>query len=108
MRRGTTPTIIMNVSGDDLADNNIYITIRQGACLIIKGPEDITRTPGEDADTCILSVSYTQSETLKLTPGEDAYIQLRVISSDQIVKESGIISLGPVDVVLQEGVLSYA
>jgi hypothetical protein len=108
MRRGTTPTIIMNVAGDDLSGDNMYITVRQGALLIIKGPDDITRTTGEDPDTCILSTTYTQEETLSLKAGMEASIQLRIIEADGTVKESGIISLGVVDDVLQEGVLSYA
>ena len=108
MRRGTTPTIIMNVAGDDLSGDNMYITVRQGALLIIKGTDDISRTTGEDPDTCILSTTYTQEETLSLKAGQEASIQLRIIEADGTVKESGIISLGLVDDVLQEGVLSYA
>ena len=107
MRRGTTPTIIMNVAGDDLSRDNMYITVRQGALLIIKASDEITRTTGEDPDTCILSTTYTQEETLSLKAGQEASIQLRIIESDGTVKESGIISLGLIDDVLQEGVLNY-
>lgn len=98
----------MNVAGDDLSGDNIYITVRQGALLIIKASDEITRTTGEDPDTCILSTTYTQEETLSLKAGQEASIQLRIIEADGTVKESGIISLGLVDDVLQEGVLSYA
>lgn len=107
MRRGTTPTIIMNVAGDDLDEYNIYVTLKQDALKIIKKTWQITREAGDDPDTCILSIPFTQEETLSLKAGREASIQLRVIAPDGIVKESGIISLGLVDEVLQEGVLSY-
>lgn len=97
----------MNVAGDDLSRDNMYITVRQGALLIIKASDEITRTTGEDPDTCILSTTYTQEETLSLKAGQEASIQLRIIESDGTVKESGIISLGLIDDVLQEGVLNY-
>ena len=97
----------MNVAGDDLSRDNMYITVRQGALLIIKSSDEITRTTGEDPDTCILSTNYTQEETLSLKAGQEASIQLRIIESDGTVKESGIISLGLIDDVLQEGVLNY-
>lgn len=72
MRRGTTPTLTLELDGvDDLTVfDKIIITFKQGSTQIDKEPE-IT-------DDGKLSVRFTQQETLKLTAGKDTLVQAKM------------------------------
>ena len=68
MRRGTTPTIIGNVSPAEYLMNSatVYMTVRQGDYEVTKTGADLT--VAEEAGQ--VAMTLTQEETLKLWNGK--------------------------------------
>lgn len=97
MRRGTTPTLIFNVSGiKNIEIKSAFLTLRQRSATIEKNISDLTIT--EETVECML----TQSETLSLTAGADIEVQLRCLSKGGTAYASQIIRI-PVERILKEG-----
>lgn len=103
MRRGTTPTIIIRVIGEDFDGATMYVTLEQGSYEVTKTGDDVTVTPTESGST--VSIFLSQSETLGFSKGT-ARIQIRWIDSGGIAQASPIksIDVGPI---LLEGVIDY-
>lgn len=104
MRRGTTPTININVTGETFAGATLYVTIEQGALEITKTNDDLTVTV--DGNNSVVSVFLTQEETLQFVQG-NARIQIRWITSDGTAKASPIKNI-IINPILLEGVITYA
>lgn len=103
MRRGTTPTIIINVTGEDFEDSTLYVTLEQGALELTKSGNDVLVTPTETGST--VAIFLTQEETLMFTKGT-AKIQIRWIDSSGIAQASPIKNI-EVNPILLEGVIEY-
>lgn len=84
MRRGTTPTIVINIKGIEMSDiATWYITIAQDSVQITKTGEDVTIEGTE------LRIALTQQETMKFKSGEVS-VQIRAKTTDNEVIASGI------------------
>lgn len=99
MRRGTTPTLQITVTGlTDIEVQNLYLTLRQGQTTIEKTESGVT------IDGEVISATLTQEETLSLTAKMDVAMQLRVLSTNNTAYASNIITV-PVEAILKEGVI---
>lgn len=104
LTRGTTPTIIIEFEDEINLDNvdYFYLTIKQYGCEITKKSDD-ERISVDVANTEI-SWHLTQEETLSLSAGRSAELQLRGVFKNGEVFASDI----PVDDIcriLHEGVI---
>ena len=87
MRRGTTPTIVINVKGIEMTEiAEWYITVAQDSVQITKTNEDI-----EIEDT-LIKMPLTQAETMKFKSGEVS-VQIRAKTTEDVVIASGIQTL---------------
>lgn len=99
MRRGTTPTLQITVTGlTDIEVQNLYLTLRQGQTTIEKTESGVT------IDGEVISATLTQEETLSLVAKVDVALQLRVLSTNNTAYASNIITV-PVEAILKEGVI---
>ena len=97
--RGTTPTNVFNVNVDLRDVEDILITYSQkGKPVINKTIDDVEIT--EES----LTVTLTQTETLKLDHVYDVQIQIRALFDDGTAIASDIISVD-VGAILYEGVI---
>lgn len=103
MYRGTTPTIIIRVTGEDFDGATMYVTLEQGNVELTKTGEDVLVTATETGST--VSIFLSQEETLAFSKG-NARIQIRWIDSSGIAQASPIRSI-EVDPILLEGVIEY-
>lgn len=81
MIRGTTPTFTFTIKNDtvDLAEaQNVYVTIRQGSKEITKTGDDI------EVETRTVNVFLGQEESLGLSEGANAEVQINWTYLDQI------------------------
>ena len=104
MRRGTTPTITINVTGEDFFEDTVYVTLEQDSFQLTKSGEDVVITPTANGST--VAIFLSQKETLMFKKGS-ARIQIRWIDSSGIALASPIKSIA-IDSILLEGVISYA
>ena len=99
MRRGTTPTLQITVTGlTDIEVQNLYLTLRQGQTTIEKTESGVT------IDGEVISATLTQEETLSLVAKVDVALQLRVLSTNNTAYASNIVTV-PVEAILKEGVI---
>ncbi len=105
MRRGTTPTISINATGETFVGSRVFVTIAQGKLLITKTGAQVGITPDIDHNSSVVTVSLTQEETLSLDKGE-ARIQIRWITSNGHAAASPIktVNIAPI---LMDGVITY-
>lgn len=103
MIRGTTPTYIIKITGDNLTDATPYVTLRQTNTEITKSGEELITD--RDDTSCVLTVALTQEETLKFQRGQ-AELQVRWVRSDEIAGATDIkcVRVRPI---LKEGVISH-
>lgn len=100
MRRGTTPTLEIKVTGIEVAElERIYITLSQYQKQVTKTTEDITI----DEITNTLYVPLSQEDTLTLSRGY-VYVQMRAVTKDGLAVASGI-KMVPVEEILKGGVI---
>ncbi len=98
MKRGTTPTIVVTVTGCDLGMfEKVYFTFLQNGNSIIKKTEDLVIEGNS------VTIKLTQEETLSLQTG-DVQLQMRAATAEGTAVASGIQSI-PVERILQEGVI---
>ena len=101
MRRGTTPTITCKITGADLSGSNIYITIQQGGTEItILNP-----TVETTEDGCIMVITLTQEQTLRLKKGV-ADIQIRWVDPNGTALATNVAQI-TVEKILRDGVIEY-
>ena len=99
MRRGTTPTLQITVTGlTDIEIQNLYLTLRQGQITIEKTES------GVSIDGEVITATLTQEETLSLVAKVDVALQLRVLSANNTAYASNIVTV-PVEAILKEGVI---
>lgn len=79
MIQGTTPTFTFTIKNQEInlsEATNVYVTLAQGIKLIEKQGSDL------QIDGSTVSVWLTQEESLKLTEGLDAEVQINWTYSD--------------------------
>lgn len=100
MRRGTTPTLEIKVTGIEVMElESIYVTLSQYKKQVTKSTEDIT----VDEISNTLYVPLSQEDTLKMTRGY-IYIQMRAVTKDGLAVASGI-KMVPVEEILKGDVI---
>lgn len=101
MRRGTTPTLEINIKGIDVAElENIYITLSQHKKEVTKSSEDITIDKTENT----LYVTFSQEDTLTFSRGY-VYVQMRAVTKDGMAVASSI-AMKKMEEILEEGVIT--
>lgn len=105
MRRGTTPTLNMEVKDINLTGMYLELAIStEEEKVFTKAGKDLTLTY-EDPDT-LVDVTLTQEETLALTAEEYVYLQIRFIDSADVADATDIVMV-PVTGILRDGVIKY-
>lgn len=109
MRRGTTPTLVLNIDyqREDIAE--AWVTIAQNGRAVINKTlrsdgveiEDVTDESGTHA---ALTVTLTQSDTLALAAGA-AELQVRALMVDDTAAASEVVSL-TVGKILKNGIIT--
>lgn len=98
MRRGTTPTLKIRVTGANLSEmENIYVTIKQEGKEVTKTGDEIS-TEGD-----MILVPLTQEDTLKFRHS-CVWVQMRATTKDGLAVASNIRMLEMKDV-LMDGVI---
>ncbi len=101
MRRGTTPTLEIKITGIDVSELiNIYVTLKQYKKEITKSTEDIT----VDEIANKLYVPLSQEDTLVLQRGY-VYVQMRAATKDGQAVASEIV-MKTMEEILKEGVIT--
>lgn len=98
MRRGTTPTLKIRITGVDLGElENIYITIRQGNIEVTKTGYQLEVKDG------IIYAALTQEDTLKFRQS-CVWVQMRATTKDGLAVASNIRMVEMKDI-LKDGVI---
>lgn len=105
MRRGTTPTFTINVTGATFTGCKVFVTIRQDGYVITKTGDDIDISVVDESN-CKIVVGLTQEETLAFKAAKAA-IQLRWIDSAGTAGASSIKEFC-VNPILLDGEITYA
>lgn len=94
MRRGTTPTLTMEVDGCNLEEfDHIVITLKQGRTLINKQAI---------VEGSFISATFTQEETLSLNAKADVSVQMKGITNDGSVVGSEVLLLDVKEILNEE------
>ena len=103
MRRGYAGPITCTVTGIDLTDYSIYLTIKSRGREITKTGADLSVAYDEGVTAIVFNI--TQQESLSLTDGT-AKVQVRYVSADGSADATveGTLNVLPI---LKEGVLPY-
>lgn len=100
MRRGTTPTFQITVTGlSDIEIDVLWITLKQGTTEITKEKGDV------EIQGDVISTALTQEETLMFKEGTKVGIQLRALSTNNTAYASNIVYTD-VEKILKDGVIS--
>lgn len=101
MRRGTTPTLTITVTGMDVTDlKTIKVTFKQGNIELTKATDDVTI----DAENNAISVPLTQEDTLKFGSGA-VNVQIRGLLADGVTAIASAIKSFSMDKILMDGVI---
>lgn len=101
MRRGTTPTLTITVTGMDVTDlKTIKVTFKQGNIELTKATDDVTI----DAENNAISVPLTQEDTLKFGSGA-VNVQIRGLLADGVTAIASGIKSFSMDKILLDGVI---
>lgn len=101
MRRGTTPTLEIKITGIDVTQlESIYITLSQYKKQVTKEIQDITI----DELNNTLYVPLSQEDTLSLTRGY-VYVQMRAVTKDGLAVASEM-QMTTMEEILKEGVIT--
>lgn len=100
MRRGTTPTISVTLSGlPELEVTKAVLSIRQGEVLLNK---EVVPEQGN------VSVTLSEEETLRFCAGRDVLIQIKIMTEDGNVMASKIINVAVEDILNEEVMMNDA
>ena len=101
MRRGTTPTIKIDVKGCNLADfDSVYVTFKQKALSIDKFGDDL------DIQNNAISILLSREDTLRFDASyKYVDVQIRAVNKEGVAIASNIRQI-PVEAVLKEGVIT--
>lgn len=101
MRRGTTPTLTITVTGMDVTDlKTIKVTFKQGNIELTKATNDVTI----DAENNAILVPLTQEDTLKFDSGA-VNVQIRGLLADDVTAIASGIKSFSMDKILLDGVI---
>lgn len=100
MRRGTTPTVTIYVTGCELSDfDTIYVTFRQDMKIIDKTGDSIS------VNGNTVKVFLSQTDTLMFDSSKRCVeVQLRAVNEGGVAIASNIRQV-PVESILKEGVI---
>ena len=99
MRRGTTPTLQITISGlEDIQISKLYLTLKQDGIIIEKTEKDVT------TDGNVLSAELTQEDTLAFTANKNVLLQARILSESDTAYATNILSI-PAGAILKDGVI---
>ena len=103
MRQGTTPTYTLTISGYDLTDKTVFVSIRaRGKLIVLSGD----RLPiGNESSVSAIVFTLTQEETLSLGVGQGE-VQVRFIDAQGVAKATDIKPI-TIERILQPGVITY-
>ena len=102
MYRGTTPTIIIDVTGENFSSaSKLWVTFRQEENIVTRSGAEVTVTA--DGDDSEVSCALNEHETLAFRPG-DVYVQIRWKDTSGVVYASPIVKTSMNDILL-EGVI---
>ena len=112
MRRGTTPTINISIDYASYDIARAFISIAQGGKLVIDKEltsdgvtiEDVTEG---GTTTAIIHMTLSQEDTLALSSGATAELQVRALMDDGKAGASNIFKLN-VARILKDGVITEA
>ena len=105
MRRGSTPSVTLIIPGIDLTTATVHVAVAQGCALMIKTGDQVTVEYDADDEQSVLTVPYSQQDTLSFTPGR-AQVQVRWIYSDGRADGTAITTV-LITPVLEDGVITY-
>lgn len=89
MRRFTTPTINLRLTGADLTNCNAWLTLSQGKTLLTIRLDELEEwEPGEQVTTC--AVTLTQEQSAMFTSTSPTLAQVNAVSSEGFRWASGI------------------
>lgn len=78
MRRYTTPTITLRISGIDLTgEYTVYVSIEQDDIEVLKTGDDLSVEYTDDKS--VIQLYLTQEETAKFKEDELAYCQVNIV-----------------------------
>lgn len=98
MIRGTTPKLTLTVQNADFSNlKNLYITFQQKDLVITKGKDDV------DIDENVITVPFTQEETLSFSKGVvDVQIRFTTDSDEALATTKTQFSVSDI---LRDGVI---
>lgn len=104
MRRGTTPTLELTLTGvDAIASDTLYVTLKQSQREITKTNDDLSIEAGETES--VINLYLSQQETLSLRKGT-CEIQVRGINALGDAWASDIAAIN-IKEILRDGVITY-
>lgn len=101
MRRGTTPTVTVQVDAD-ISALNIHLAFSAGS-LVVKSGEDLTVEYADGVTT--IQTTLTQEDTLAMSAATDCEVQVRAFNQDGSLAMATDIARVPVKRILEDGVL---
>lgn len=82
MYRATTPIHTFTLPIQTSNCKEIQVTYRQGPAKVVKHYQDGVLPEGMTLDEDKVIIKLTQAETLKFCPKDPAYVQVRVLTTD--------------------------
>lgn len=101
MRRGTTPTLTIEVDAD-LTGLDIHLALDAGT-LIVKETDELGIDIADGKTT--ITANLTQADTLAMQSGRNCEVQLRAFNSDGSIAMATTIGTVPVCRILEDGEL---
>lgn len=105
MMQGTTPPYVLTVTGWDLTDKTVFVTLEGRDCnQVTKTGDDLTIVYSDNDS--VVAFRLTQEETFALKAGE-VKVQVRFIGADGLAHGTNIVTVENLRVLLQK-VIQYA
>lgn len=101
MRRGTTPTVTVQVDAD-ISALNIHLAFAAGS-LVVKSGADLDVSYADGVTT--IQTTLTQEDTLAMSAATDCEIQIRAYNGDGSIAMATEIARVPVHRILEDGEL---
>ena len=105
MRRGTTPGYILEISGYDLTECTVFVTISQNGKKLALQNDRLILEYDSEMDISRIMFELTQQETLEMRMGK-AEIQVKFIDETGYVEATEIGRIGVLPI-LHEDVIQY-
>ena len=105
-RRGTTPTIEVEVERD-ITDLTLHLSFAQDDVLVVKEESDLDVQYDQDLEATTVKTVLTQEDTLQFKSGGYCEVQIRGYKDDGIVAMATGCGKLKVLKILEEGVLPH-